>query len=392
MKILLMEDDAPTREHLTAILSGHRYAVDSVEDGTTGLEMAMQWPYDLLIVDWQLPSLSGLEVCQRLRQRGSQTPILMLTVRDANADIVAGLDAGADDYLAKSSEPSQLLARVRALLRRNATVADPVLRWGDLTLDPAQAQVTYQGQPISCRPKEYELLELFLRNPQRLLTRSLIIDHLWPMADAPTEGSITNLVKDVRQRLRRAGLRDHPIETVYGLGYRLRAPAVIEAPPFTPAAAPSQEAPPVVKPDVELDIKPDVKPSATTDREAGDDLALGPSLETALPPRLATALEGATQRFHIALDQRLALLEQTAAAAATHTLTAEKRQHAFAEAHRLAGGLGMFGYGQAAQAAEALELLLCPAAAQLASPQLAAQMQHHLTALKQALTHPPDGS
>lgn len=358
MKILLLEDDAPTRERLTAILSGHHYAVDSAEDGTTALDMAMQWPYDLLILDWQLPSLSGLEVCRRLRQGGNQTPILMLTVRDTTADIVAGLDAGADDYLAKSSEPSQLLARVRALLRRRATGADPVLRWGDLALDPAQAQVTYRGQPIPCRPKEYELIELFLRNPQRLLTRSLIIDHLWPMADAPTEGSITNLVKDVRQRLKQAGLSENPIETVYGLGYRLRV--LVAADSHRAAASPAAHPP--------LD------------------------LETALPPRLATALEGAAQRFHIALDQRLALLEQTAAAAATNTLTAENRQHAFAEAHRLAGGLGMFGYGQAAQAAEALELLLCPTEAQLASTQLAAQMQCHLTALKQALTHPPDES
>lgn len=337
MKILLLEDDPPTSERLITTLSSHHYAVDAVADGATGLEIAMQWPYDLLIVDWQLPSLNGIEVCRQLRQQGNCTPILMLTVRAGNDDIVAGLDAGADDYLAKSSDPSQLLARVRALLRRNATVTDPVLRWGDLTLDPAQAQVSYQGQAVPCRPKEYELLELFLRHPQRLMTRSSIIDHLWPMADTPVEGSVTNLIKDLRQRLKRAGLVESPIETVYGLGYRLRAPVA------------------------------------------------GVTKDAPLSPRLANALAAASQRFQSALTERLAVLDQAAEACAEGTLTATDRQRAFTEAHRLAGGLGMFGYGQAAQAAEDLEALLQATAAEKDLPHLATQMQHQIASLKQAL-------
>ncbi len=352
MKILLLEDDPPTSERLAATLASHHHAVDVAEDGAEGLEMAMQWPYDLLIVDWLLPSMNGLEVCQQLRQRGNRTPILMLTVRDSNADIVAGLDAGADDYLAKSSDPSQLLARVRALLRRSQVVTDPVLRWEELALDPAQAQVSYQGQTIPCRPKEYELLELFLRNPQRLLTRSAIIDHLWPMADTPVEGSITNLIKDLRQRLKRAGIADSPIETVYGLGYRLRA-AVPPVPDSSESSEDSEAAP------MTLDDPP--------------------------PPRLANALAGATQRFQAALDQRLALLEQVATAAATGTLTTEDRQLAFTEAHRLAGGLGMFGYGSAAEAAEEIESILQATVAEADLAHLATQMQQHLATLKQAL-------
>jgi len=357
MKILLLEDDPPTSERLAAMLSRHHYAVDVVVDGSMGLEMAMQWPYDLLIVDWHLPSLNGIEVCRKLRQQGQCTPILMLTVRDANDDIVAGLDAGADDYLAKSSEPSQLLARVRALLRRNQVAADPVLRWGDLTLDPAQAQVEYQGQSIPCRPKEYELLELFLRHPQRLLTRSAIIDHLWPMADTPVEGSVTNLIKDLRQRLKRAGITNGPIETVYGLGYRLRAPAAGIAENVNSLASSSAEP---LSPE---DSDPDVP----------------------LPPRLANALAGATQRFQATLDQRLRMLDHTAAAWAAGTLTSGDRQRAFTEAHRLAGGLGMFGYGPAAAAAEEIEALLHPTAAENDLPHLATQMQRHLATLKQAL-------
>jgi DNA-binding response OmpR family regulator/HPt (histidine-containing phosphotransfer) domain-containing protein len=356
MKILLLEDDPPTSERLAATLSSHHHAVDVAEDGAEGLEMAMQWPYDLLIVDWLLPSMNGLEVCRQLRQRGNRTPILMLTVRDANADIVAGLDAGADDYLAKSSDPSQLLARVRALLRRSQVATDPVLRWGDLTLDPAHAQVSYQGQPIPCRPKEYELLELFLRNPHRLLTRSAIIDHLWPMADTPVEGSVTNLIKDLRQRLKQAGITESPIETVYGLGYRLRTPATT-IPEASDFPAP-----------LEADL-PEPEPLIADDT---------------LPPRLAHALAGATQRFQTALAQRLALLDQVATEAARGTLTPADRQRAFTEAHRLAGGLGLFGYGQAAEAAEEIEALLqATAAADL--PHLASQMQQHLATLKQAL-------
>lgn len=355
MKILLLEDDLPTSERLVAILSDHHYAVDAEVDGAEGLELATQCPYDLLIVDWQLPSLNGIEVCQKLRQRGQCTPILMLTVRAANDDIVAGLDAGADDYLVKSSEPSQLLARVRALLRRNAvTDVDPILHWGNLTLDPAQAQVSYQGQVIPCRPKEYELLELFLRNPHRLLTRSAIIDHLWPMADTPVEGSVTNLIKDLRQRLKRSGVADSLIETVYGLGYRLRVPVAELAQDEASLAVSEPE-------------------------ELGAEL---PDPEASLSPRLAHALAGATARFQSALRQRLTLLDQTAAAWAAGTLTPADRQQAFTEAHRLAGGLGMFGYGPAAEAAEEIEALLQTTAAEA---DLATQMQQHLATLKQAL-------
>lgn len=372
MKILLLEDDPPTSERLAATLSSHHYAVDAVEDGAMGLEMALQWPYDLLIVDWLLPSMNGLEVCRQLRQQGNRTPILMLTVRDANADIVAGLDAGADDYLAKSSDSSQLLARVRALLRRNQVVANPVLCWEDLTLDPAQAQVSYQGQAIPCRPKEYELLEVFLRNPHRLLTRSAIIDHLWPMADTPVEGSVTNLIKDLRQRLKRAGIVESPIETVYGLGYRLRVPAA--------GSADEANSPVALAPDLLGSSA-----SGSGSSGAGTSEYELPDPEISLSPRLANALEGATQRFQAALNQRLTLLDQVATAAATGTLTPENRQRAFTEAHRLAGGLGMFGYGPAAQAAEELEALLHPTATEEDLAHLATQMQHQLATLKQAL-------
>jgi DNA-binding winged helix-turn-helix (wHTH) protein/HPt (histidine-containing phosphotransfer) domain-containing protein len=251
-------------------------------------------------------------------------------------------------------------------------VAHPVLCWEDLTLDPAQAQVSYQGQAIPCRPKEYELLEVFLRNPHRLLTRSAIIDHLWPMADTPVEGSVTNLIKDLRQRLKRAGIVESPIETVYGLGYRLRTPVTDSADEANSPVA----------------LAPDLLGSSASgsgSSGAGTSESELPDPEISLSPRLANALEGATQRFQAALSQRLTMLDQTAEAAAMGTLTPEDRQQAFTEAHRLAGGLGMFGYGPAAQAAEEIEAILQATTAEEDLAHLATQMQRHLTTLKQAL-------
>ncbi|MBE9110659.1 response regulator [Nodosilinea sp. LEGE 07298] len=349
MKILLLEDDPPTSEFLADTLTTHRYAVDAIADGATGLDLASRWPYDLLIVDWLLPSLDGLEVCRRLRAQGSLTPILMLTVKATSDDIVAGLDAGADDYLSKSCDAAQLLARVRALLRRSGT-ASPVLSWGKLCLDPALTQVTYDQQPVPCRPKEYELLELFLRSPQRLLTRSAIIDHLWPMADTPVEGSVTNLIKDLRQRLKAAGLAGSPIETVYGLGYRLKG---------APQAAPEPNGSPA-----ETDVSP----------AEADDVS-PPS------PRLDQVMQRATQRFRASLEQRLGVLDKAIQALETDTLSPQQRQLATTEAHQLAGGLGLFGYAQASEVAEAIEGLLRSAT----YAQLQAQLAHQVELLKRSL-------
>jgi DNA-binding response OmpR family regulator len=225
MKILLIENDQPTSELLAATLSAHRYAVDTIDNGLAGLEMAIRWNYDLILLDVLLPLLDGIDVCRRLRAQGCQIPILMLAMEASNEDVIIGLDAGADDYFIKTCPISQLLARVRALLRRrNAPVSTPLLTWELLCFDPALARVTYDQKIVALRPKEYSLLELFLRHPQCILSRSAIIDHLWSMEETPVEGVVTNLVKDLRQRLRSAGMITDLIETVYGLGYRLKPP------------------------------------------------------------------------------------------------------------------------------------------------------------------------
>jgi len=359
MKILLVEDDQDTRDLLTAILGSHHYVVDAIADGPTALSLVEQWPYDLILLDILLPSLSGIEVCRQLRAQACQTPILMLTVKDSNEDVIAGLDAGADDYVAKSCESSQLLARVRALLRRRGSVeASPILSWGDLSLDPVSAQVTYQQQAIPLRPKEYNLLELFLRHPQRIFSRSAIIDHLWSMDDPPIEASITNLIKDLRGRLKTAGMTTDLIETVYGLGYRLKS---IPSEAASPQKAPSKGASPTPTSTPHSDEYPE--------REH----------------RGVAMIQKITQRFQVSLDRRIVALEGIGRSLQASPLTAQQQQEFRREIHKLAGGLGTFGYTRASEIAQEMEALFDDDL----NPCLRVdQFTPLLAALKQELTHP----
>jgi DNA-binding response OmpR family regulator len=269
MKILLVEDDPDISQVLVTTLTNHRYTVDVAADGKTGLELATLWTYDLLLLDIELPNLDGLSICRQIRQLGDKTPILMLTVRDGSMDMIQGLDSGADDYMTKPCEPSQLLARIRALLRRGgASTCLPTLTWGNLCLDPTSAQVTYQGETIPLRPKEYSLLELFLRHPHQVFNRSAILDHLWTAEDFPTENAVTNLIKDLRQRLKSAGIAEDFIETIYGMGYRLKtAPiaATADASPITELGPLSEsEGESIADPESMLLLEAIAAPSPTT--------------------------------------------------------------------------------------------------------------------------------
>ena len=320
MKILLIEDDDMTRELLSAKLSAARYAVEQAGDGELGLELALLWPYDLILLDLQIPKLDGLSVCRQLRERGNATPILMLTAHDAEEDIVTGLDSGADDYVTKPFDMNQVLARIRALLRRGAMGSGqlPSLCWGQLSLNPATADVKYGDQVIALTPKEYSLLELFLRNPQRVFSRSTILDHLWTMDDYPTEGAVTNLVKDLRNRLKRSGVNETVIQTVYGLGYRLNND--------TSLAEAEDTSPPTAE--------------AEGDSQASQNLA------------------SITARFQSSIQQRVRVLEEVTRALQAGGVAASKRALAREEAHRLAGGLGTFGYEEGSVLARQIEHLL----------------------------------
>lgn len=222
MRILLVEDDERITKALAEALMDHHYVVDVVHDGQIGWEFMESAPYDLIILDVMLPGLNGIQFCQRLRKQGKSTPVLMLTAKDTSADKVLGLDVGADDYVIKPFDLQELLARIRALLRRGNSALPPVLEWGSLRLDPNSCEVTYAEKLLSLTPKEYGLLELFLRSPGRVLSREIILEHLWSFEDIPGDDTVKTHIKRLRQKLKIVGVPSTLIETVYGLGYRLK--------------------------------------------------------------------------------------------------------------------------------------------------------------------------
>jgi len=195
-----------------------------VYDGQAGWEYAEITPYDLILLDVMLPKLDGITLCRRLRQMGIHTPILLITARDAISDRVLGLDAGADDYLVKPFDLQELAARIRALLRRNDTTAPPILEWEHLRLDPSLCKVSYQGEPLELSPKEYSLLEFVLRHPSRVFSRGQLLEHLWSFDSQPDEATVKAHIRGLRQKLEAVNAPKDVIETVYGLGYRLKQP------------------------------------------------------------------------------------------------------------------------------------------------------------------------
>ncbi|MFQ3616340.1 MAG: response regulator transcription factor [Cyanobacteriota bacterium] len=221
MKILLVEDDSRIAKAIAEALSDQQYLVEVANDGALGLTFAETGAFDLIVLDLMLPKLDGISLCKKLRQSGNKTPILMLTARDTSADKVLGLDAGADDYVVKPFDLPELLARVRALLRRGNAIFSPILEWEKLKLNPNECSATYNNIALILTPKEYYLLELFLRNASRVLSRSMILEHVWAFEDMPGEDTVKVHLRRLRQKLKAAGAPPNLIETVYGLGYRL---------------------------------------------------------------------------------------------------------------------------------------------------------------------------
>jgi diguanylate cyclase (GGDEF)-like protein len=328
MRILLIEDDELLSQQLVNFLTSQNYTIDVASNGIAGLEQAslttltqtlstyerVPWTYDLILLDIMLPQLDGISICQQLRELGIRTPILLLTGEKNNANKAIGLDAGADDYLTKPFDWKELSARIRALLRRGKTEATPILQWGDLHLDPSNCQVTYQGLEISLTPKEYSLLELFLRNKHRVFSRSAILDRLWSFETSPGEETITAHIKGLRQKLKKAGLTSDPIETVYGIGYRLRE-----------LENPSKKSKP------RKSISPDLEKKA---------------IEAAIV---------VWQRVKEKLSSRVATIEQATTAILNNKLGDELRQQSIVEAHKLAGSLGMFDLDEGSRLAREIE-------------------------------------
>ncbi|MBW4563070.1 MAG: response regulator [Mojavia pulchra JT2-VF2] len=322
MKILLVEDDQPTSSALTDILIAHYYTVNLAVDGQSGLELAMAFEYDLVLLDIMLPDIDGISLCRRLRSKGYPSPILLLTAKDSTTDRVMGLDAGADDYVVKPFDIDELMARVRALLRRGKPIPSSTITWENVRFDPINSEVICGEKLLRLTPKEYCLLELFLLNPKRIFSRSAILERLWDFAESPGEETVSTHIKCLRQKLKAAGASD-PIETVHGLGYRLRPPAQPKEPATSVASYSSDK-----------------------------------NKEQAYQKKVKASTYKIWEKFQGKFAQQFAVLEQLAIALKAGEVTFEMQQQAKQQAHNLAGSLGIFGLMKGSLLAKELEDIL----------------------------------
>lgn len=339
MRILLIEDDEILSDRLIESLSHQQYVVDAVADGQEGLEYAQSAAYDLIISDVGLPIIDGILLCKQLRDSGCSTPILLMTAKDAPDERIRGLDAGADDYLTKPLNLEELHARVRALLRRGEVTPNTVLQAGPLQLDPVSCKVTYGERALKLTPKEYSLLELFLRSPNRVFSRSHIIEHLWSFDDPPLEDSVKAHIKGLRRKLKQVGAVDW-IENVYGIGYR-----------FTPQVETADYADGAIA--ASLATQPSAEPGLSQDAR----------IPASTPPAdveqaFQASMTGLWSKYQGLMAQRLEVLTATAAAIRTNTLSSQQRSEGMQAAHKLAGVLGMFEQDEGSDLARKLETVL----------------------------------
>jgi two-component system OmpR family response regulator len=222
VRVLVVEDEVRMAGLLKRGLEEEGYAVDVARDGSQAVWLGCEVPYDAVVLDVMLPELDGFEVCRRLRQADRWAPVVMLTARDEVGDRVRGLDAGADDYLVKPFSFAELTARLRALLRRGNAQRPAVLEVGQLRLDPATHRAWRDGNDLALSPKEFALLELFMRHPGEVLTRTRILEHVWDFAYDGISNVVDQYVGYLRRKIDRPFGRDD-LETVRGVGYCLRA-------------------------------------------------------------------------------------------------------------------------------------------------------------------------
>ncbi len=220
MKILLVEDDLRQLEPIKTALAREHHIVDAAEDGLAAQGLLAERPYDLLILDWMVPHIGGLDLCRQYRDMGGMSPVLILTAKGALQDKVSGLDAGADDYLVKPTDVIELLARVRALSRRSPLWRGNTLAVEDLRLDLSNLIAERGRATVQLTKREYQLLEYFLRHPRQVLTHDQIENALWAWDVEPESNAAPKLVRRLRQRLQTLGAAAW-VETIYGMGYRL---------------------------------------------------------------------------------------------------------------------------------------------------------------------------
>jgi DNA-binding response OmpR family regulator len=226
MRILVVEDDVQLADMLTEALTNHQFIVDVANEGEIAWHCLSTLEYDLVILDVTLPKIDGLRLCHQLREsnlhHNVNNPVLMLTAKDTIADKIYGLDAGADAYMVKPFDIGELMAQVRALIRRGSKSNTSMLSWGLLSLNISTYEVTYNDKLLALTPKEYQLLELLVSSGRRVLSRPGIIERLWSLNDPPTEEAVKSHIRSLRQKFRLIGAPDDLIETVHGLGYRLK--------------------------------------------------------------------------------------------------------------------------------------------------------------------------
>jgi DNA-binding response OmpR family regulator/HPt (histidine-containing phosphotransfer) domain-containing protein len=332
MKILLVEDDDAVIAVLTKSLTVHRFIVDAVRDGEMGWTYGSTFDYDLILMDVMLPKLDGISLCQRFREQEFTVPILMLTVQDSSTAKIQGLNAGADDYVIKPFDGEELIARIRALLRRCNATPSLLMSWGALLLDPATCEVTYNGQPLILTTKEYDLIELLLQDTRHLLSNDEILDRLWSSDEFPAEATVRSHIRRLRSKLQEVGAPPDFISTLYGRGYYLKSPEESASPssPFSLEPEPSP-----------------VTLSATQD-----------------PQQNAQYFEFLCETWMTTQSQclaQMAVLAQAVMALQTDGSSPQQQSEAHHIAHKLVGTLGLFGLTQGEAIARRLEALLSEA-------------------------------
>lgn len=221
-KILLVEDDKDLAVMVVEWLTHEHHSVESAYDGRDGLEKVSIGEYDIIVLDWQLPLMSGLDICKRFREQGGSTPIIMLTGKGTVSEKETGLDSGADDYLTKPFNMKELSARIRALLRRSSKLVSNILQVGDLVVDPGKYKVTKSGVEINLLPREFALLEFLMRHPDEVFSGEALLQRVWQSDSEATSEAIRTCIKRLRQKL--DGDDDNSIiQTIPRVGYRLRA-------------------------------------------------------------------------------------------------------------------------------------------------------------------------
>lgn len=314
MRILLVDDDEQLMEALASKLVEQRYAVDIATTGEMSWEFMLLFDFDVIVLDWMLPDIDGVKLCQQIRAFGYTMPIMLLTARDRQNDKVLALDSGADDYVVKPFDFDELTARIRALLRREISISSPILEWGNLKLDPKTHEVHHKQQLLPLTPKEYGMIELFMRHPQQVFSPGAVINNLWAGEDPPGEEAVRTHIKGLRQKLKAVGMAKDTIKTVYGVGYRLKT---------------------------------------------NEDNSTAETSQLNTQPSKRTAdINQIWLQFKDLAFERLASLEKLAIALAENHVTEELQAQAKSSAHKLAGSLGCFGFPEGSKIAKQFELFM----------------------------------